>query len=294
MTSDTEPAPEASEGDAKERPFVVVWLLAECFLPRELRFRAEGLTQDVLVFPFETDDTGIDALVVAALRRAGLVGTYHTGRKRQLAAIVCQLSASGWESATARTETVAQQLITTLAFRQEGLGRLIGSVVIDPQTRQTMQRINHDAASQVTWLPFQPEDQEVVFQWSRIHSTPQGPTLARFYAEACQEANPTVAVARFWALLESLGEQLPGNKLDHGRRVLEYCRQTDPDLDGVALTTRAYAIRNDFMHSGRLAPEDMAWRVREELKHRLMLVFFQIDWKPLPRDAPRVRPSDPG
>ena len=274
-----------------EHEFVVVWLLGDCFLPRELHFQTKGPDADVVVFPFEGLDSAVDGLVADALRRCGILGTYRTGRKRQLAAIVFRLLAVGWEAAASATQPNAEQLMTTLAFRQEGLGRVLGSLVLDPSSGQIMTRLASDSHSQITWLPFQPEEQEVVFQWSRIHSTPQGPTLARFFSEACQELNPTVSVVRLWALLEALGEQLPGTKLDHVRRVLTYAQQSDMDIDGLPLTQRAWDIRNGFMHHGRLAATDLATRVRSELKNRLLLVLFQVDWQPLPRNAPRIRPG---
>jgi hypothetical protein len=234
--------------ETAEHEYVVVWLLGDCFLPRELRFRTKAPDADVVVFPFEGLDSAVDGLVADALRRCGVLGTYRTGRKRQLAAVIFRLSAMDWESAASVAQPSAEQLITTLAFRQEGLGRVLGSLVLDPSSGQVMTRLAPDSHSQITWLPFQPEEQEVVFQWSRIHSTPQGPTLAKFFSEACQEANSTASVVRLWALLEALGEQLPGSKLDHVRRVLAYARQPDPDIDGLPLTQRAWDIRNGFMH----------------------------------------------
>jgi hypothetical protein len=244
---------------------------------------------EVVVFPFETPDLAVDSLVGEALRRCGIASTYSTRRIRQLAAIVIRLEAATWEAAAAETQAAANQLMTTLAFRQEGIGRVVGTLVVDASSGQVRQALRPDAHSQITWLPFQPEEQEVVFQLARIHSTPQGPMLARFFAEACQETDPTVSVVRLWALLEALGEQLPGSKLDKVRRVLAHTRQTDADIDGVLLTQRAYKIRSDFMHHGRVAPSEVAARVRDELKHRLYVILFQVNWQPLPRNAARVR-----
>jgi hypothetical protein len=282
---------ERTDNPPTERLFVVAWFLVDCYLPRQLRFRATAPGAEVTILPIELPDPTFGMLVEEFLRRRNMPTAGVTGSSRYAAVLIFEIMGSDWEEAFLRTEAVAQRLMTTLAYRQRGLGRVIGHTVLDPMTGTIMQKPITEDFSRVMWLPFSPEEEEVLFQLGRIHSTSQGPVLARLYGEACREPNPTVAVVRFWALLESLGEQLGGSKFDHALRVLKYARQPDPPVAGKTLTRTAYDIRNGFMHQGQYAQTDLAKQVRDELQRLLEVLLFQVGWQPLSRTAPRQRPQ---
>jgi hypothetical protein len=74
--------------------------------------------------------------------------------------------------------------------------------------------------------------------------------------------------------------------------VIEYSNFAEPAVEGEALTVVAYRIRNRFMHNGDSAAPPLAQEVRDSLRQLLHRILFVVDWKPLPRDAPRRRPPD--
>lgn len=273
---------------------MVVWFLDSLFAPRELVFDGKVTPlAGVRLVPLELQRTHFDAAVESFVSTTGVSAMVPAGRSRAAVALEFYAKAASPDAALDATREAAEKLILTLGFRQFGRPDLLGVMVQELATGATYYDWAPDRTHRTIHLPFVREEVEVIFQLDRIHSTPQGPTLARLYAEACGEQDPTLAVVRFWTLLEVIGEQLRGDRKAKARAVLDRAGGPVPKIDGRSLDEVAYDIRNTSMYQGRSPDLRLAAEVREALKDRLYHLLFAIGWAPLPRPARQSQASHP-
>ncbi len=238
----------------------VAWFFDRLFLPGRLDF------ERVAVVPLLVHlDTMGAALGAYRVDPGGPLDVDHsTVPAVDMAAVVfSDVKEDDPDEALAATSAWARAIASALGFRQMGRGRLVGAVV--RADGSVAIRRAPDAFPRVTNLPFVSEEQEVGAVIQSFAGHPQAIVFADLFSEGCRDENPSAGVARLWTVLEVLAEMFPGSKLAKVRGALRQLQVAEPEFEGGPLLKRAYGVRNDFMHRGKLAPSETAGKLRAEL-----------------------------
>lgn len=265
--------------------YLVVWFLGDCYVPRELIFdgTVTPLT-GIRVTPLEVEDSSFPQAVDAFVRQAGTFrAEFRVDVTRSVVAVAIVVDAPSPNEAAEQTVEPYRKVALTLGVRQYGAGRPLGWIAWNTRTHEVTYRSFTVRPRQVMHLPFVDERVEVIHQLNRIHESSQGPAFAQLYIEACTEANQFAAVARFWSILEALGDKLRRNKEQRVREVLRRGRQGDPTVNGVGVVKAAYDIRNSFLHEGRTTDPQNASDVADVLREATWFVLFHAGFQPYPR-----------
>ena len=142
-------------------------------------------------------------------------------------------------------------LAAAIGYRHKGRGRSLGAIVdLGPGrifgTTDALRPVAN------THQPAGDEAAELTAILKAFVDYPQGKVLADLFNEACRDPNPTAAIARLWAILEALADRFQGSAHQQVTAALRQLEIAVPEVDGILLTRRAYQIRNDFMHEGRV------------------------------------------
>jgi hypothetical protein len=161
---------------------------------------------------------------------------------------------------------------SALVYSQFGRGRPLGAF-IDLGNGEYEARYVHANYRKITDVPIVSEQEELLRMMDAFTDHPQAKVLADLFSEACRDANPSASIVRLWAILEVLAERFPGRKQEKVKRALSHLGITNPVTGSRTLTQRAYRVRNQLMHGGRIAASGTVPELQAELAD---LVWFAL------------------
>lgn len=237
---------------------LVAWFYDHVFIPNMLDF------DDATVLPLNIGD-GLQGAVTALTEtlRTGPVAVGSTGRNG-IALIFHGIGADSAEDAEAATADRAGNLISAVAYRQMGSPGLLGVLAGFGHGRVETHPAPRDYRA-ITNVPFVPEQVELSAIIERFEAHPQSKVLLDLFSEASRDPNPSAAVARLWAVLETISDRFPGSARERASAALNRLGVGDPVVDGEALTRRACSARNRFVHESRLLPDPAGAVLKNEL-----------------------------
>ncbi|MGD0862031.1 MAG: hypothetical protein ABSA21_04650 [Candidatus Limnocylindrales bacterium] len=247
----------------------VIWFFDQLYVPKELRF------DEFAVLPLSAEDCALREAAKSFADHFGLEFTFASWRTPivDMVAIVQRgVPAAAIEEALSATAPRAMAVASALVYSQFGRGRPLGAFV-DLGNGEYEARYVHADYRKITNVPIVSEQEELLRILDAFTDHPQAKVLADLFSEACRDTNPSAAIARLWAILEALAERFPGRKHQKVARALSHLGIANPVAGGRTLTQRAYKVRNELMHEGRLDAPGAAPALQAELAD---LVWFAL------------------
>jgi hypothetical protein len=247
----------------------VIWFFDQLYVPRELRF------DDFAVLPLTAEDSALHAAARSfadTFGREFTFASWQTPTVDMVAIVQRDVSAAAIDEALSATAPRAMAVASALIYSQFGRGRPLGAFV-DMGNGEYEARYVVSNYRKVTDVPIVSEQEELLRIVDAFADHPQAKVFADLFSEACRDTNPSAAIARLWAILEGLAERFPGRKHQKVARALSHLGITNPVARGRTLTQRAYKVRNDLMHGGKLNASEQTAELKAELAD---LVWFAL------------------
>ena len=247
----------------------VLWFFDQLYVPQELRFG------EFAILPLRAEDRALHEAAKSFAAQFGFEFTFaswQTPTVDMVAIVHRGVQAATIEEALSSTAPRAMAVASALVYSQFGRGRPLGAFV-DLGNGEYEARYVRADYRKTTDVPIVSEQEELLRMMGAFTDHPQAKVLADLFSEACRDTNPAAAVVRLWAILEMLAERFPGRKHEKVRRALSHLGITNPVTKGRTLTQRAFKVRNDLMHSGRLDASGASAELKAELAD---LVWFAL------------------
>ena len=247
----------------------VIWFFDQLYVPKELRF------QEFAVLPLSAEDCALHEAArsfAASFGREFTFATWETPVVDMVAIVQRGIQASEIEEALSATAPRAMAVASALVYSQFGRGRPLGAFV-DLGNGEYEARYVHSDYRKITNVPIISEQEELLRMLDSFADHPQAKVLADLFSEACRDTNPSAAMVRLWAILETLADRFPGRKHQKVARALAHLGITNPVARGGTLTRRAYRARNKLMREGRFDASRRAVALKAELAD---LVWFAL------------------
>ncbi|MGD0018634.1 MAG: hypothetical protein ABSD62_05215 [Candidatus Limnocylindrales bacterium] len=226
----------------------VIWFFDQLYVPKELRF------DEFAVLPLSAEDCALHEAAksfAASFGREFTFASWRTPIVDMVAIVLRGIEATEVDEALSSTASRAMAVATALVYSQFGRGRPLGAFV-DLGNGEYEARYVRADYRKTTNVPIVSEQEELLRVLDAFTDHPQAKVLADLFSEACRDTNPSAAIARLWLILEALAERFPGRKHQKVARALSHLGIANPMVRGRTLTQRAYKVRNELMHEGRL------------------------------------------
>jgi len=239
----------------------VIWFFDQLYVPNELRF------DEFVVLPLSAEDAALHEAAksfAASFGREFTFATWQTPIVDMVAIVQRGVQASAIDEALSATAPRAMAIASALIYSQFGRGRPLGAFV-DLGNGEYEARYVVADYRKTTDVPIVAEEEELLRMLRAFADHPQAKLLADLFSEACRDTNPSAAVARLWAILETLAERFPGRKHQKVARALAHLRIANPAARGGTLTQRAYRARNKLMHDETLGTHGATLELQAEV-----------------------------
>ena len=257
----------------------VIWFFDQLYVPMELRF------DEFAVLPLRAQDCALHEAAKSfadSFGREFTFASWQTPTIDMVAIVQKGIEAATIEEALVATAPKAMAVASALIYSQFGRGRPLGAFV-DLGNGEYEARYVVSDYRKITDVPIVSEQEELLRILNAFTDHPQAKVFADLFSEACRDTNPSAAVARLWAILDALSERFPGRRHQKVARALSHLGITNPTAGRRTLTQRAYKVRTDLMHGGKL---DASSRAAE-----LQAVLADLVWFALRRSG--LREVDP-